>query len=368
METGYILTKSSVMLKEITDSLRTFPLLNFEGSSYIDVSYDFIREKNPYLVVLSEELSREDIESIAEKIKTDRVSDYIAVVLFSKNFNPSKWKVILEKNRIDGWIDDNDSEMVTSFTLHQICALVKIYRDFNKLRINNDYLQSEISYYDRKRMYKEGLEQKERTKDLINFMHFVRTYLTGIKGGVDLVLKENIGGEERNIATALVLRNIHKIEDYINQQDFTVKEEKKSKTVQPIILKLRPFILNLEKQLVYEGRKKSLTIFSDFPQSDHSVLAKTPDTEILIDSLLTSCLKAIKPGSMVRLGVKLLNSANMVEFSLKANKEAIDLDQLKAEISGQYDAMQILNDKDSKLELFDDTSNFGVRFYLPRLS
>jgi hypothetical protein len=368
METGYILTKSSVMLKEIMESLKLTSCFAFEGSSYMDVSYDFIREKNPYLVVLSEELSREDIEGLAEKIKTDRVSEFIAVVLHTRSFNATKWRILLEKNRIDAWIDANESELINSYKLQKIFDQVKLHRSTMQLRINNDYLQSEISYYDRKRMYKEGLEQKERTKELINFMHFVRTYLTGIKGGMDLVLKENIGVEEKKLATSLVLRNIHKIEDYINQQDFTVKEEKKAKTIQPIILKLRPFILNLEKQLTYEGRKKSLTIFTDFPQSDHSVLAKTPDTEILIDSLLTSCLNAVKSGSIIKLGVKLLSSASIIEFSLKANKEAVDIEQLKTEISGQYDALQILNDKDSKLELFDDTTYFGVRFYLPRLS
>jgi hypothetical protein len=368
METGYILTKTSHMLKEITDSLKSFLLIEFEGSSYMEVSYEFIREKNPYILILSEELSMEEIEEMTEKIKTDRVADFIGIVLFVRNFNPSLWTDLLENRRIDAWIERTSSEKVNNFLLYQICDLVKIHRELTKYQINNDYLQSEISYYDRKRLYKEGLEHKERTKELIDFMHFVRTYLTGIKGGMDLILRENMGEEERKIATSLVLRNIHKIEDYINQEDFTVKEEKKSKIVQPIILKLRPLILNLEKQLIYEGRKQSISIFSDFPQSDHSILAKTPDLEILIDSLLKSCLNAVKPGSIVKLGARLLTSSNMIEFSLKSTKEAVDIERLKKEISSQYDALQILNDKDSKLELFDDTSYFGVRFYIPRLS
>jgi hypothetical protein len=356
------------MLKEITDSLKSFTSINFEGSAYVEIGYDFIREKNPFMIILSEELSRGDIDQLTEKIKTNKVAEYIGILLYVRNFNVAKWSLLLEKHRIDGWIEANDPETIQQFTIKQVFNLVKVHRELTKFQINNDYLQSEISYYDRKRVYKEGLEQKERAKDLINFMHFVRTYLTGIKGGVDLVLKENIGGEERKIATALVLRNIHKIEDYINQQDFTVKEEKKYKIAQPIILKLRPLILNLEKQLVFEGRKNSLTIFSDFPQSDHSILAKTVDTEILIDSLLKSCLNAIKAGSIVKFSVKLLSSASMIEFSLKASKEAIDISKLKAEVTAQFDALQILNDKDSKLELFDDTTYFGIRFYLPRLS
>ena len=368
METGYILTKTSQMLKEIMDSLISFPLLHFSGSAYSEISYEFIREKNPYLVILSEELSREEIDTLTEKIKMDRDGNYIGVVLHSRNFNSTKWVTLLDNRRIDAWFDETNSSTVVNFTLHHVYETVKTNRELAKYRINNDYLQSEISYYDRKRMYKEGLEQKERVKVFIDFMHFVRTYLTGIKGGVDLVLKDNIGAEEKKIATSLVLRNIKKIEDYVNQQDFTVKEEKKAKTVQPIILKLRPLLHNLEKLLIYEGRKKSLSLFSDIPQTDHSILAKTPDTEILIDELLKSCLNAVKPGSVVKFGIKLLNSANMVEFYLKATKDSVNVEILKQEVSSQSDALQVLSDKDSKLELFDDTNHIGVRFYLPRLS
>lgn len=368
METGYILTKTSQMLKEIMDSLLSFPSLHFSGSAYSEISYDFIREKDPYLVILSEELSREEIETLTEKIKMDRVGNYIGIVLHSRAFNPTKWVSLLDSRRIDAWFDETNASTVVNFILHQVCDMVKANRELTKFRINNDYLQSEISYYDRKRMYKEGLEQKERVKEFIDFMHFVRTYLTGIKGGVDLIFKENIGQEEKKIATSLVLRNIKKIEDYVNQQDFTVKEEKKSKAVQPVILKLRPLLLNLEKLLIFEGRKKSLSLFSEIPKTDHSILAKAPDTEILIDELLKSCLNAIKPGSIVKFGIKLLNSANMVEFFLKTDKDSIDVAMLRQEVSNQGDAVQVLSDKDSKLELFDDTHHIGIHFYLPRLS
>jgi hypothetical protein len=368
METGYILAKTNHMVKEISDSLAFFPLIYFDGSAYMEITIDVLREKNPYMVVLSEELSEQEIEAITESIRSDKTSDYIAIILYVHTFTAAKWNHLLEKNRIDAWYDDSSPDSVKSFTLYRVYDQVKMCRELTKFQINNDYLQSEISFYDRKRMYKEGLEQKERIKDLINFMHFVRTYLTGIKGGVDLVLNEHIGSEEKKIATSLVLRNIHKIEEYINQQDFTVKEEKRSKTIQPIILKLRSLILNLDKQLVFKGREKNISVFSDFPQSDHSVLAKTPDLEILISSLLVSCLQAIKPGSTVKFIIKLLSSANMVEFSIRSSKESVDMDLLKTVITAQGDVLQILNDKDSKLELFDDAGHFGIRFYLPRLS
>jgi len=348
--------------------MSTISSAHFEGSLFMEVSFELIREKNPYFVILSEDLPRESITTIVEKIKTDRFMDFMAVILISHDFDPVQWQGLIEKRWLDGWIDISEPEISKKFRMNRLYDLVKAQRDLAKMRINNEFLQSEISYYDRKRIYKEGLEQKERTKDLINFMHFVRTYLTGIKGGIDLIFKEQIGEEEKKLATTLVLRNIHKIEEYINEQDFTVKEEKKSKVVQPIILKLRPLLLNIEKQLIYEGRKNSISIFSEFPENDHSILAKTPDMEIIVDSLYKGFLSLVKAGSVVRIGAKLLSSASMIEFYFKVNKDSIDRESMISEINNQKDAVQFLNDKESKFELFEESNLLGMRFYLPRLA
>lgn len=368
METGYILTKTTQRLNEILKNLSDLIPLSLDGSAYLEINFETIREKNPTILVLSDELDREDIFQLTESIKSDRSIDSIGIVLWVNRFDNLDWYHLLEKNLIEGWIAENEPKIVQLFFLRHILDYVKIQRDLAKVQINNDFLQSEISFYERKRIYREGLEQKERSRDLVNFMHFVRTYLTGIKGGFDLVLKERIGTEEKKVAMDLVLRNIHNIEDYINQQDFTIKEEKRAKTIQPIIIKLRPLLINLEKQIVYEARKRNITVYNDFPQNDHSILAKNADTEILIDSLLTCSLKAIKENSIVKFGARLLNSAHMVEIYLKTNKDTIDAEILKDELSKQVEAMQILNDKESKLELFEETNHFGLRFYLPRLS
>jgi len=355
------------MLNIVKENLDSIPNISIEGIVKTSFDADLLRNINPDLFVISDDLSLDDILSIAGIIRKDRIIEHLPILFVSLVTDSSKLEWLFEHRLIDEYLMLNISLQEKIVKINLLIRLKTLSEKINNVQIENEYLKSEMSNIGRKKLY---LDKKKNIEDktyLIDLMHYIRTYLTGIKEGFKILTGEDISLKTRKTVIDLVRGNITKFEELVNDKDLTVNEEKKQKIIGGVI-QIKKIFEDLSKRTQFEGRKKSISVFFELPDRDYSVLSKSDDLEFAVETLVNCFINTTKIGSVVKVAVIPQTSSSLIEISVRSGKDSIQLDEFRKNIEMYPEIIQSLSSSSERLSFFEDADFSGVKFYIPRLS
>ncbi len=366
MNSIYILSNSEDIISSIKESLSPLSELRIEGITSLKLGLDIINSMAPDILILGGDLSFDEIERVSREIRGNKRVENIPIVFSMNNPDASKIDLLFKGKLVDDCLILRSTIPEKRFRIEKLIELKKLREELEKYKSEALYLQSEIATYERKRYYLDRKSNKENKEALINLMHKIRTYLTGIKGGVEILLNNKLSEKENEDIVALIRRNISELEEFINSEDLTTREEKKS--LQPTVIQFKGIFDDVAKRAQLEARKNSISLFLKPLDKDYSVLANAEDLEFGLESILKGLIYSAKTGSIIRGEVKPQNAGNLLEISLKIKKDSLVREKFEEYIELHNEALKFLPQQNNKLEISEDFNNLTIRLYLLRLS
>jgi hypothetical protein len=279
----------------------------------------------------------------------------------------NKW---LYKPILDGWIDLHADQAIQQLQLKNGIQRTYSMKKLQKLTLDSQYIQNELALYDRKRKYYEQKTIREKREEAIELMHMVRTHLTVVKDGVQILLNEGINKEQKATAITLIRRNIQKIEEYVNEQELQIQKLQNQNEIskQFKIMPIQNLMKKLEKKLQYEASQRNISLIMEPRESKHSILLKSEDLEFMLMDLFQAALMLVKPGSLVYLTAYPLLSANTIELKWVTELASMEQTALFQLLEEHMQTVHWLDDKESKFEKILNADQIGFRFTLLRLT
>lgn len=368
MDSSYLFTSERVIAEKIISMIQAFSDIQINSFQDVKTGLISLREKPVSVIFVSEEFPRELFNQLILAIRQDPLLEYISLYLLVEIWNQEKVKKWFAKPLIDGWIELQAEVPIKQFQLKS--ALQKTYslKRLQKITMDNQFIQNELSYYERKRKYEEQKANRERTEEVNKLMHMVRTHLTVIKDGLQILVSENVSHDQKDTAVNLVSRNIWKIESYIQEHDRPLQEAQTNTTSPFKIIPIQTFINSLESKLMYEARKRNISLYIEPKESTHSVLLKTEDLELMMMDLFQAALQLVKDGGIVYMTAYPLLSANTIEMKWLTEVDNIEQEDFNHLLQAHFQTIQWLDDKESKFEKIWNADQAGFRFTLLRLT
>ncbi len=229
MDQIIIVANSDGIVKAVEESFKIITRVHFESITHLEQAHQMIREKKPSLVFLCEDLMVDQMNSLHQSIKNDSLIPYLPLVYICKKWDPKNSDWILKGKLIDDWIALDQSISERLFRLNHQILFSSLRKELQQMKIDFDYVSAELVYFVRSNQKEKQKKDKERLVEMIDIMHYLRTFLTGIKGGASLLNHPDTTTDQRENALALIMKNIKKMDDYINENDLTVKNEYRKK-------------------------------------------------------------------------------------------------------------------------------------------
>jgi len=368
MDSAYLFTSATDIARQLTDAIHIFS--DIEIIPYQDWKRGLLalREKPASIIFVSEEFPKEAFNQFVQAIRHDPLLEYISVFVLVEAWDSETINKWLYKSSLDGWID-----LSTDLTMKQIQLKNGIQKTYllkrqQKLMLDNQYIQSELSYYERKRKFQEQKAIQERKEEAEELMHIVRTHLTIVKDGIQIILNENMNEEQKDTAINLIFRNIKKIEAFVNEHENLIQQDQNEITQPFKIIPIQSLMNTLEKRLLYEAKKGNISLMIEPKESIHSVLLKAEDLELMLMDLFQAALSLVKSGSVVFMTAYPLLSANTVEMKWVTDSANIDPIAFSKMLEDHFQTIQWLDDKESKFEKILNADQTGFRFTLLRLT
>jgi len=364
--TIYILTNSKNVLDSIKESLEPIPFIKIIGGGTLGESLNFLDRLSSDILLLGEDLNLDEITQIRDVLNKNKKLDDISVVYSMTISDASKIDLLFKNNLVDDYFSLNNNLSEKEFRIAKILELRKLREEVENLRIENLYYQSELANFERRRFYLDKKKYEKNRESLINIMHKIRTYLTGIKEGIELLLGNKVDGEDRENVINLIKRNMVEFEEFINAEDLTLKEEKKIN--EPKVTQFKSIFDEVSKRAILEARKKSISIFLVPLKQDFSVISDANDLEFGLENIIQGIISSTKSGSVIKGEVKPQNVGNLLEVSFTISSDSINRNGFEKFIEHQSESINFLLSQKSKLEILELEQNIIIRFYLLRLS
>ena len=364
--TIYILTNSKNVLDSIKESLEPIPFVKVIGEGTLGQGLDLIDKSPPDIILLGEDLNVDEITQIRGEFNKNKKLENIPVVYSLNTSDASKVDLLFKNNLVDDYFPLNYNLSERELRIAKLLELKKLKEEIGNLRIENLYYQSELANFERRRFYFDKKKNEENKESLINVMHKIRTFLTGIKGGVELLLDNEVKGEDREKIIALIKRNITEFEEFINAEDLTLKEEKKNN--EPKVTQFKSIFDDISKRAQIEARKKSISLFLTPLKQDFSVLSDANDLEFGLESIMQGIIHSTKSGSIIKGDVKPQNAGNLLEVSFQISNDSINRSVFEDYIEHHPEAIDFLLAQKNKLKILEFEQNIIIRFQLLRLS
>lgn len=366
MNNIYVLSNSENIISDIKESLLPIGNIRVEGNNSLEIGLDIINNIIPDILILGEDLNFDDIRRVSRAIKTNKRIDNIPLVFCMNKPDASKIDSLFKEKLVDDCLILSSTVSEKRFEIERLIELKRLREELNKNNSELLYLQSEIATYERKRHYLDKKVKEENSEVVANMMHKIRTYLTSIKGGVEILLNNNLEEKDKENMKNIIRKNISNFEEFMNSEDLTRKEEKKS--TQPTIAQLKIIYDNVLKRAQFNARNNSVFIFLKPLEKDYSVLANIDDLEFGFESILNGLIYSAKTGSVIKSEVEPQNMRNLLAISFKLKKSSFVRERFESYIQSHYEALKFLPQQNNKLEISEDTDNLTIRFYLLRLS
>jgi len=362
----YILTSSNNVLDDIKESLEPLSYLRVEGISSLDMGLDIINEVPPDILLLGEDLGLDEIARISKEIRKNKKLENIPLVYTANDPDSSKIEILLKKSLADDCFLLRYNIAEKKFRIDRLLELKRLREGIERYKIENLYFQSEIAAHERRRYYLDKKRNKESKEALVNMMHKIRTFLTGIKGGMEILLKNELQDEDRENIKTLISRNFSELEEFINSMDLVKMEEKRS--LQPRIAQFKNIFDEVFKRAQFEARKKSISLFLEPLKKNYSVLSDAEALEFGFESILRGLIYSTKSGSIIKGEVRPQNVGNLLEVSIWLSEDSINREEFEKYIEYHPEALEFLSLQKNKIEIFEEQQNTILRFYLPQLS
>jgi signal transduction histidine kinase len=366
MDTIFIVANSETIVNDVVDSFKIIADVYFESSTQPSYAFDQIRDKKPQLLFLGDDLSMEDMSELQKQVKNDSLIKHIPLIFVCRDWDAHKMDWMLKGKLIDDWLSLNKTISERLFKLEQHLTISHLRQEMHKLRMDYDYVSSELVYFVRNEEKEKRKLDKDQLLVLIDIMHYLRTYLTGIKGGASILASSESNEEQKMEALQLIQKNAKKMDDYLNEQDLTVSNENKKKPLIKII-KLKQILEAIVPKISLSAQKKNIHLKFEKSDQNSSVLLHHAGIMPAIRSALESFVNASFPGSSVEIGLEPLFSANLVRVYAKNLSNRVDRVLFQHLLDEGYEWLNALNDAESKFELYSDSLFTGIQFYLPRL-
>lgn len=327
-----------------------------------------LRQKPASLIFFSEDFPKEQFNQFIHELRHDPLLEYISVILLIESWDPEKIKKWLHKSMLDGWIELQADTAIKQMQLKNGIQKTYSLKRLQKFTMDNQFIQSELYFFERKRKYQDQKANHKRKEEAVELMHIVRTHLTVVKDGIQIVLNEKMSDEQKETAVNLIFRNIKKIEEYVNDHENLIQEEQNEITQQFKIIPIQSLITTLEKRLLYEARNRNISLKIEPKESIHSVLLKSEDLELMLIELFQAALSLVKPGSIVYLTAHPLLSANTIEMKWITDIANMEPRAFTKMLEDHFQTIEWLDDKESKFEKILNADQIGFRFTLLRLT
>jgi len=368
MDSSFLFTSDQAVADRIIPMVQAFSDIQINTCLDLKSGLISLRDKPASIVFVSEEYPRELFNQLILALRQDPVLEYISLYLLVERWNEEMVQKWFAKPPIYGWIDLMADLPMKQFQLKN--ALQKTYslKRLQKLTLDNQYIQNELSYYDRKRKYETEKANLQKQAELKELMHLVRSVLTFIKDGLHILVNEEVSDDEKDTTVNLMFRNIWKIETFMKAHDHQWGEAETKKNSPFTIIPIQSLITSLESKLMYEARKRNISLYIEPKESTHSVLLKTEDLEFMIMDLFQAALLLVKDGGVVYMTAYPLLSANTIEMKWLTDVDNIDHDAFTKLLQTHFQTIQWLDDKESKFERIWNADQAGFRFTLLRLT
>lgn len=368
MDSAYLFTPEETVASSLVGSVQFFS--DIEMMTYQDWKKGLtgLRQKNASIIFFSEDFPKEQFNQFMHELRHDPMLEHISVFLLIESWTPEKITKWLHKSMLDGWIELQADTAIKQIQLKNGIQKTYSQKRLQKLMLDNQFIQNELYFFERKRKYLDQKANYKRKKEAAELMHIVRTHLTVVKDGFQIVLNEAMSDEQKETAVNLIFRNIRKIEEYINDHESQLQEEQKEITQQFKIIPMQSLIATLEKSLLYEAREKDISLIIEPKKSIHSVILKSEDLELMLIELFQATLSLVKPGSVVYLTAHPLLSANTVEMKWVTNITNMEPTAFSKMLEDHFQTIEWLDDKESKFEKILNADQIGFRFTLVRLT
>jgi hypothetical protein len=361
-----IISNSEIIAKDIVESFKIIADVRFTNSIVVDQALAFIREEFPQLIFIGEDLTMNEIAQFHKNVKADTMVEAIPIVFLCQQWKASTMDWMVKAGLVDEWIALDQTMNERLFRLNRQLEIASMMKDYRQLKLNHEYVSSELVYYVRSEQKEKRKMDKEQLLELIDIMHYVRTYLTGIMGGYSIVKSPDSSDDQKKEALEIIGKNITKMDDYINKNDLTVNNEFRKKP--PIkIMKLSQIIEAISPKIYIIAQKKKLSVVFEKSERDHSILMRHSEILPSIRSALLCFINSSSMGSTVEIGLEALTSANLMRVYTRNLTGKVDMLSLHHYLDEGYEWLSALNDAEAKFELFSDSLFSGIQFYLPRL-
>ncbi|MDD4663344.1 MAG: hypothetical protein PHD83_01605 [Caldisericia bacterium] len=368
MDSAYLFTSEDTVASYLVGSVHFFS--DIEMITYQDWKKGLtdLRQKSASIIFFSEDFPKEQFNQFIHELRHDPMLEYISVFLLMESWTQEKIKKWLHKSMLDGWIELQADTAIKQIQLKNGIQKTYSQKRLQKLLLDNQFVQSELYFFERKRKYLDQKANHKRKKEAAELMHIVRTYLTVVKDGIQIVLNEEVSDEQKETAVNLIFRNIRKIEEYVNDHENQIQEEQKEITQQFKIIPIQSLIATLEKSLLYEAREKNISLIIEPKESIHSIILKSEDLELMLIELFQAILSLVKPGSVVYLTAHPLLSANTIEMKWITDIANMEPSTFSKTLEDHFQTIEWLDDKESKFEKILNADQIGFRFTLVRLT
>jgi len=370
MDSAYLFTSETDAAENLIALIRGFT--DIEINSFQDWKQGLLalRERPGSIIFVSETLPKDQFHPLVQAIRLDPMLEYISVYVLVESWTSEKINKWLYKPILDGWIDLHADQAIQQLQLKNGIQRTYSMKKLQKLTLDSQYIQNELALYDRKRKYYEQKTIREKREEAIELMHMVRTHLTVVKDGVQILLNEGINKEQKATAITLIRRNIQKIEEYVNEQELQIQKLQNQNEIskQFKIMPIQNLMKKLEKKLQYEASQRNISLIMEPRESKHSILLKSEDLEFMLMDLFQAALMLVKPGSLVYLTAYPLLSANTIELKWVTELASMEQTALFQLLEEHMQTVHWLDDKESKFEKILNADQIGFRFTLLRLT
>jgi signal transduction histidine kinase len=364
--TIYVLTNSKNVLDSIKESLEPISFIKVIGEVSLGKGLDFIDKSPPDIILLGEDFNLDEVAQIREELNKNRKINNIPVVYSINTPDASKVDLLFKNNLVDDYFPLNYNLSERELRITKLLEFKKLKEEIESLRIENLYYQSELANFERRRFYFDKKKNEENKESLINVMHKIRTFLTGIKEGIELLLGNELKGEDRENIINLIKRNIAEFEEFVNAEDLTLKEEKKNN--EPKVTQFKSIFDEVSKRAQLEARKKSISLFVTPLKQDFSVLMNADDLEFGLETIINGIIHSTKSGSIIKGEVKPQQAGNLLEISFQISNDSINKSEFEQYIEHHPEITNFLFSQKNKMEILELEQNIIIRFQLLRLS
>jgi nitrogen-specific signal transduction histidine kinase len=273
---------------------------------------------------------------------------------------------LLNGKYIDFWMELSSSFAEKKFVIERALEKQNSKTLFYKCNMQNEYLQSVLSNYERKNRYQQRVNEDNKIMKLTEIMHTIRTLLTGIEGRALLLANDGLSQEEKAKSAKILISNMNSLKDFLDQEDAFLDERKvyQSKIQISTISKI---ITRIQKKISFEAEQKGVVLETKINNPKQSIVGRGEDFIYVIESIISDYIRIIQPNSILYLFVRPMESAPLVEFVLETDLENLSKDTLLAAFSKGNTSRRILDSIGAQFEFSQGKHRQGIKFYLPRL-